>query len=236
MTAARFSIPLATALVVAALAAPAQAEVVPTVTVSGADVELVGNDAASVGFGVSTDRATGKAALAATSRRIRAVIAAVTAAGDIAPAEISTGRVGLRKITPRAPDGSPLATRYRASQSVSVEVLDVKRTGDVVSAAVGAGATGVNGPRFFVSDSEARYRDALLKAFDVAKAKAQALATRSGRTLGRVLSITEGGGVVSIERTSADGAAATPAGTKSPPVRPGKTRVRALVSVVFELQ
>lgn len=236
MTSARISIPLATVLVAAAFAGPAQAEVTPSVTVFGTHVEMVGNDAASVGFGVSVVRKTGPAALAATSTRIRAVIAAVTKAGVIDPADISTGRISIRKIIVRDRDGKPIGTQFRSGQSINVTVMDVKRTGAVVAAGVKAGATGVNGPRFFVSDSEARYQDALLRAFDVAKDKAQALATRAGRTLGPALSITEGGGVVSIEgpRTADQGAGAPAA--PAPPVRPGKSRVRGEVSVVFELQ
>lgn len=239
MNAARLSIPLVSALVVAAIAAPAQADVIPTVTVSGSDVELVGNDAATVGFGVTKVRDTSRAALAVTSARLRAVIARVTRAGTLAEGDITTGRISVRKVTVHGPGGLPAGTRFRASQGVSVTVTDVKRTGAVVSAGVRAGATNVNGPRFYVSDAEHRYQGALLKAFDQAKEKAQALATRAGRTLGEALSITEGGGVVSLKDTgdsaqpvSQPGGAGAPAAA---PVRAGKSRVRGHVTVVFEL-
>src|SRR3954453_16174253 len=223
-----------------ALAAPAQAEVTPTVTVAGDHVELVGNDASTVRFTVSKVRDTGREALAITSKRLRGVINRVKHAGGTEDADLSTGRISLPKLTFGDADGNPAGSRFRATQSATVTVLAVKRTGQVVNAGVAAGATDVGGPEFFVSDSDERYQDALLKAYDEAKAKAAALATRSGHELGEALSITEGGGVVFIEGSS-NGAAFTGASSDTvsgppAPVRSGKSRVRGRVTVVFELR
>ncbi len=227
-------------LLALALVMPAAAgAVTPTVTVSGDHVELVGNDAATVRFTVSKVRDSGRAALAVTSQRLRAVIRRVQKAGGIDDADIATGRVNVSKFTERDSDGNTVGSRYRASQSVIVTVLAVKRTGAVVDAGVRAGATDVGGPNFFVADSDARYQDALLKAYDEAKEKAEALAKRSGRPLGQALSITEGGGVVYIEGSSNGGAikdgAFEPVSAAAAPVRSGKSRVRGRVTVIFEL-
>lgn len=236
MIPARISMPFAIALVMAAVAAPAQADVVPTVTVSGVHVERIANDTATVGFGVRAERRSAEVALAVTSKRIRAVIAAVEKAGGVAPSDITTGRISVRKLTLRGDDGRRLGTRFRASQGVNVTILVVKRTGRVVSAGVSAGATVLSGPRYFVSDPDSRYRDALLRAFDAAKRKARALATRSGRTLGPVLSITEGGRMASLTGSGGAGQLAEGPVRASAPIKPGKSRVRGLVTVVFELQ
>ena len=102
----------------------------------------------------------------------------------------------------------------------------------LVAAAVRAGATGVNGPNFFVGNPGAAYNSALTAAFDQARERAAALAARAGAALGPALSIEEGGGVATPEAPQAKSA---PAG-EAPPVKPGTSTVTATVHVVFALQ
>ena len=233
--------PLCVAVVLAvsaALAAPAaaaaQSAEPDTIAVTGREVRMVANDTASVTFYVAKERRSGEAALRATSRRLRAVIKQVRAAGDIRGRDIETGRISVFRVRLRNDEGRVVKRFFRARQSATATVRRVKRTGRVVAAGLRAGATDVSGPRYFVSDSEAVYEDALLDAFDAAERKAQALAEHSGRQLGRVMQITEGGGVYSVSRSSLEFASADVAA--SAPVRPGRSRVRARVGVVFELQ
>jgi uncharacterized protein YggE len=229
---------LAAALIVALLAlVPASAAAqTATVTVSGSEARLVPNDAARVSLAVVKDRRTARAALNATTARIRAVIRRVRAAGGLAGADLTTGPVSVSKRVLAAPDGAARRVVYRARQSVTAIVRRVRRTGAVIAAGVRAGATAVRGPEYFVSDSEAVYRNALLAAFDAAREKATALARQAGRELGPVVSIEERGGVRVVPfRGEGDSGAGAP-GQAAPPVRPGKSRVRALVRVVFELQ
>ena len=49
------------------------------------------------------------------------------------------------------------------------------RAGELVNAAIAAGATGTRGPNFFPGNPEAAFNNALLAAFAQAKAKAAAL-------------------------------------------------------------
>lgn len=238
MPAIRLSVLISALLALVVFATPAQAAVVPTVTVGGTDVEMVGNDASTVGFTVTKVRGTRQAALGVTSKLLRSVIKRAQQAGSIANSEVETGRIDVFKLRVRNADGEVTGYRFAAIQRVELTVLRVKRTGKVVGAGIKAGATNVSGPRYFVSDSDERYQDALLKAFDQAKEKARALAERSGHTLGAALSITEGGGVVSLQ----DGGSAQPVSlpfsdtTSSAPVRSGKSRVTGEVTVVFELK
>jgi len=220
------------------LLAPGASAQDAVVAVSGAEERLVANDAASVGFSVEKVRSTARQALSVTSRRIRAVINRTRKVGDLGAGDIETGRIRIFQVRVRNQEGAVIRRDFGARQSVTVTVDKVKRTGAVVGAGVRAGATNVNGPRYFVEDADAAYEQALLVAFDVAKRKARALAERAGRRLGPVVSIEEGGGVFSFIRVASGGggdqvsADAPPA---SAPVRPGKSRVRARVDVVFEL-
>jgi uncharacterized protein YggE len=124
---------------------------------------------------------------------------------------------------------------YRATQSIRVVVHDIARTGIVVQRAVGAGATNVSGPEFFVFDAARSYRDALALAFEDARADAQILADRAGAQLGAVLSIEETTQTEPVPQTSAAAPAPGPAAAPAPPVQAGESQLDASVVVVFEL-
>jgi uncharacterized protein YggE len=208
-----------------ALAPPAVLAQERTISVSGSATQQVPNDTAGLGFSVTKERRSRVAALTAASARIRDVIEAVQAFSAIGTGDLTTGRVTVRKVTHPGP------TRYRATQSISVILHQPEQAGEVISAAVSAGATGTNGPNFFPGDPEAAYANALLAAFDQARAKAAALAARAGGTLGPAITIDEGTRVVPSEAK----AVRKHGGGPSPPVKPGASTVTATVSVIFAL-
>lgn len=216
------------ALVALLLLPAAAAAIDRTITVKGEAVEKVVNDAAELGFSVSKERKSKGAALRIVAIRMAAVIAAIKGTVPVAPGELSTGAISVRKLSR---NGKIL---WRAAESVSVVIHQPERSGELVSAAVKAGATGTRGPRFFPSHPETAYNDALLAAFDQAKAKAAALATRAGATLGPVLTIEEGREVVPA--TSAPRRESKSTRGPTPPAEPGASTVTATVRVVFALE
>jgi uncharacterized protein YggE len=223
----RVRLPLAL-LTLCLLLAPASASALDrTVTVTGSATQQVPNDTAGLGFQVAKERASRAAALRIVAVRLRAVIAVVGAVPGVGAGDVTTGRISIRKVT------RDKRTVYRASEVISVILHQPDRAGEMVSAAVAAGATGTSGPRFFPGDPALAYESALLAAFDQAKAKASALASRAGATLGPAISIEEGSEVVPNQPEAGQkGAAAEPA----PPVKPGSSTVTASVHVVFALQ
>jgi uncharacterized protein YggE len=212
-----------------------------TVSVSARATIEVPNDSAGVGLSVSIERRTRAAALGAASKRLRGVIAAVQEIPGVGPGDVTTGRISVRKSL------RGRVVRYRAGQGIWVTLHEPNRAGDLVSAAIGAGASGISGPRFFVGDAEAAYDRALAAAFDRAKAKAATLAAQAGATLGPAISIQEGGApeppaIEFSAPTSAKGCASVPATattsactTAPPPTKPGTTTVTATVGVIFAL-
>lgn len=216
-----------------------------TVAVSASATIKVPNDTAATGFSVSVERRTRGAALRAASARLRAVIAAVQGIPGVGPGDVKTGRISVRKsLRGRRPV-------YRASEGVGVTLHQPERAGDLVSAAIAAGATGVSGPTYFVGDPEAAFSKALTAAFEKAKAKAATLAAAAGATLGQALTIDEGEGgefipVGAGKTESSAGCGSSGPVTRSasgsacagspPPVKPGTSTVTATVSVVFALQ
>ena len=198
-----------------------------TIAVKGAATRDVANDTASLTFSVSKERKTRGAALRAVSTRLRAVIAAVQTVPGVGPGDISTGRISVREI--RRDEQS----LFRASEGIVVILHQPENAGDMVSTAIAAGATGTGGPNFFPANPDQAYQEALVAAFDQAKARAAVLAARAGAILGPVVAIEEGGEVIpaSPQATSVRGS-----DKATPPVKPGTSTVTASVRVVFALQ
>jgi uncharacterized protein YggE len=216
-----------TVLALALLAPTTASAVERTITVKGSATQAVPNDAAKLGFSVSVERKSRQAALRIVAIRLRAVIAAVQAIPGIGPGDLTSGEISVRKATRKE------HTVYRAAEGVGVILHEPARAGDLVNAAVAAGATGTRGPNFFPSNPDLAYNNTLLTAFDQAKAKAAALATRAGATLGPAITIEEATEVVPTER-SAD--AKSPSSAPAPPVKPGASTVTATVRVIFALE
>lgn len=214
---------------VAGVARPEGAHAVDGQTASGDSITVAGNGAVSalpsaavLSFGVDTRAATAKAALAANARDMRQVIAAVKAAGG---RDVGTLSVSLSQVL----GDNAEANGFAASNTVTAGT-DVGRAGALIDAAVEAGANQVNGPGLSVADQGALYRKALTAAMADARLSAETLAAAAGRSLGKVTSVAEGGGVTPMPM--AEKAAAMDAGT---PVEAGAQQVTASVTVTYAL-
>lgn len=228
MSRSKLLIPLA--LLTLLLLLPSGAHAAERTVAVGARATIdVPNDSAGVGLSVSRERSSRAAALRVTSARLRAVIVAVQRIPGVGPGDVETGRISVRK---SFRGERPV---YRATQGVRVTLHEPDRAGELIDAAVRAGASGVSGPRFFVGDAEAAYGRALAAAFDKAKAKAAALATQAGGTLGPAVTIEEGGEPPSFDAPAAAEEKGTYESAAAPPTKPGRSTVTASVRVVFAL-
>ena len=195
------------------------------ITVLGTGSTNVTPDRASFAFGTVSQAATANAALAASSQSVARVIAALKKAG-VAQADIQTSEVSL---SPRTNESGNEIVGYTASNTVTATIRKLGDAGDVVDAAVGAGANQVYGPNLLASDQDAAYRNALKEAVAKARTKAETLATASNSTLGTITAIVEGGG--SMPMPMAVGAAKD----SSVPIEPGTQQIEATVTVTFAL-
>jgi hypothetical protein len=244
----RLSLGALTALLALALLAPAAAVAAErTVSVTAEATLKIPNDSASLGFSVSQERRSRGGALRAVSAKLHGVVAAVQTIPGVGSGDVTTGRISVRK---SFRGNRPV---YRAAEGIGVTLHQPDRAGELVTAAIGAGATGISGPNFFVGDSEAAFTAALAAAFDKAKVHATALATRAGGSLGPALTIDEGEGPELTPQFDAKSAPVAGCGTGSapaptavkrsprctgapPPTQPGSSTVTATVHVVFALQ
>jgi uncharacterized protein YggE len=193
-----------------------------SITVSGTGSVVAVPNTAVLSLGVDARAASAKAALAANAREMRQVIDAVMAAGG---SQVGTQSVSLSQVLGQ--NGEPAG--FAASNVVSATV-DINRAGAVIDAAVDAGANQVNGPAMSVADQGKLYRQALKAAVADARLSAETLAAASGRSLGKVTSVVEGGGATPVPMF--EKAAASDAGT---PIEAGTQQTTASVTVTFVL-
>jgi uncharacterized protein YggE len=223
-------IPLIVAVAALALLAgvgrpsPARGDVAApsSVTTTGHGVVTAVPDRATVTAGVHTQAATASDALAENAKLANAVVAALKTAGGT---RLQTQQVSLYPQTGR--DGR--ITGYAADDSVSAST-PVDGAGGLIDAAVAAGANTVSGPTLDVSSQTALYRQALVKAVDDARAKADTLAAAGGFALGSITSVSESSQSIQPPVFEAAGAAQRAALT---PVEPGEQDTTADVTVTF---
>ena len=193
------------------------------ITVLGTGFTNVTPDRASFAFGTVSQATTASAALAASSQSVTRVIAALKKAG-VTQADIQTADVSL---SPRMNNNGDEIVGYTASNTVTATIKKIGDAGDVVDAAVAAGANQVSGPNLVASDQDAAYRSALKSAVAQARAKGETLAGAANATLGKITAMVEGGGIVPLPATGARESIA--------PIEPGTQRIEASVSVTFAL-
>lgn len=200
----------------------------PQITVNGSGTVNAVPDIAVWNFSVSSRATTAREALKVNGVEMRKVIAALKAAG-IAAADLRTSQVYLSSRSNQ--DGTAIIG-YEASNSVTAKLRKAASTGEIVDAAVEAGADGVSGPSFQVSAQDALYRQALAAAFDDAKAKAARLAQQGGLTLGKAIVISEQGSSQPIFYAAG---AQKVAAADSTPVETGESEIQASVTVTFAI-
>ena len=166
-----------------------------TITVSGSGSVSAAPDEVVVRLGVETMAETASEALSDNSQQMEAVIAALRDAG-IPSENIQTQTVQLRARYETPPrETGPAEEReligYVATNVVEARSDDLDVIGELLDAAVQAGANRIEGIRFEVSDPGEFLDQAREAAWEDAQEKADQLASLAGDDLGDVLSIDE---------------------------------------------
>ena len=161
------------------------------ITVTGQGQVSAASDTARVTLGVETRDPSAAAALQANNRRTFAVIDALTAAG-VDRGDIRTAEISIRREF-RGERGETTEPATVVTNTVMVSA-PVDLIGTVLDATVEAGANVVQGISFGVSDEETLAEEAMRRAVEDARRKAELLAGAAGASLGEVLVIAEGDG------------------------------------------
>ena len=215
----------------ALLALPAWAADLRTISITGHGEARGRPDTATIQAGVTTNAPTAAAALSANSTRMNAVFAALKKLG-IPDRNIQTSGFS---VFPQYTNGENNTARrltgYQVSNSVSVRLEDVDRTGPALDALVAAGANQMNGISFDIAKPEPLLDQARTEAVADARHRAEVYAKAAGVSLGSIQSINENGSsppprpMYRMAMMAAEAA----------PVAPGEQSLNADVTMVWEI-
>lgn len=214
-------------------ATPAATESMATVSVTGNGIVYVTPDAASMSVGVNVIEVSLSEAQAKATTQMTAVLDALKAEG-IDAKDIQTSNYSVNIMQNYDNNGMPSTiTGYQVNNQVNVIVRDLAKVGEILDAAVNAGANSIYGVSFMVTDTADASSQARTMAVKDATARAEQLATAAGMKLGRVLSISESYGYGYSPIAYAEGAGDM--AKSSVPVQAGSSTVAVDVSITFEL-
>ncbi|WP_378949727.1 SIMPL domain-containing protein [Mesorhizobium sp. ANAO-SY3R2] len=227
---------LAAALTLPAAAARADTQPPPRIIVSGEGQASVAPDLALLSLAVMREAKTAREALDANNDAMAAVIAAMKAAGiDERDLQTSGIQIQPRYNFTNKPDGSQTAelVAYQVTNTLSVRIRDVAKTGEILDKAVSLGVNQGGGITFSNDNPAKVITQARKLAVADAIDKAKVLAEAAGVSIGRVLEITDQSFSpmpMPMEAKSFDRAMG------AAPVQAGENAYRVQVNVTFEMK
>jgi uncharacterized protein YggE len=127
-------------------------------------------------------------------------------------------------------EGAARITAYRAVNTLTVTINELRLVGPVLDEAVRAGANTISGPSFGLRDPSDARREALTLAVREAREKAEVIARAAGLQIKGIERIVEEG--VDVQVRMLERAVPAPA-QGSTPIEPGTVGVVARVTIVF---
>lgn len=161
------------------------------VTAQGHGEVKVKPDIALLTLTVTTQSAKQAEAVGQNAAQTTSLLAALRGAG-IAPKDIETQSYTVQPQYDDKPS-PPVLAGYQVQNSVQATVRDLTKVGFVLDKATAGGASQVGDVSFDLSDRAAAQSAALALAVGSARRKAAVMADAAGVTLGRLLTLTEGG-------------------------------------------
>lgn len=162
-----------------------------TITVPGMGTVVVEPDVASVRLGVNFLAESAGAARESAAVTMKQILDAITGQG-VARRDVRTALVSLNPTMDYSDNKGPRITGYQVQNSVSVTLRDLAKAGQLIDAALAAGASTLDSLEFHLEDPMKAADQARVFAMADAKARAETIANSAGQPLGAVLSVTEG--------------------------------------------
>jgi uncharacterized protein YggE len=205
------------------------------VTVSGYAESKEKNQIANYSAGVNAVKDSKDEAVKEVNDKIAAITAAVKDFG-VDASDIQTQSMSVYQRQDTYYDNGVQKSRpgqWDVNNTISVTLRDVNRASAMADLLTKSGATNVYGPNFQL-DTSKKATDALMaEAIADARVKAEAMASASGTSLDKIISVSEGtGGGVSYPLYAMDGRG----GGGGAAVEPGSTTVSKTVTVVWSLK
>ncbi len=207
-----------------------------TISVSANAKTSISPDIASMTFGVTSGRqTTAKQASDVVAKQMEKIIDAITKAGALKK-DITTQNFSLNPEFDYTQNGQ-LPRGFQASQSLFVKVRDLDKAGDVLTAAISAGANQAGGISFEVENPDAAKALARTEAITKAKEKADILAKNLGMSVGKMVGFSEDGGMVPMPMMARGvGGGAMDYAMEKIQLPTGDQEITSSVTLVYELQ
>ena len=205
-------------------------------TVSGSGTVLVESDLAVVTVGVREASTDVLVAQSTVNEKIAAIKQALLEAGA-KESEINTDSINIYANYDYS-DNTEVIVGYTANNTLSVRTTDIDNVGALIDAAFAAGANTLDNVQFTVQDDSEAREQALTKAVEDARRKADVLAAAAGMQIASIASIAESGVYTydSMRNYAMMDEATTESGGAGTLVQAALVSVDASVSMEFELQ
>lgn len=204
-----------------------------TLATSGTGIEEVTPDMVTVNLGVQTQDEDVSAAVSENNAAAQAITEAAGLVG-VAPGDIQSTYFSVWSQPMYDEFGNPTdSVTYTVDHTLTIKLRDTARLGDLLQAAIKAGANNVQGVTFGLQDPTAAQDQAREKAMQDAQARAQMLASSAGVTLGKLKSAsTTFSSPQPMYAVYAEGMG----GGGGVPTAPGTQAVQVQVYLVYEIQ
>ncbi len=203
-----------------------------TIQVTSTEGIKVVPDMAQVNYSVLTQAEDPKSCQEKNSADTSNVISFLKNSG-IDEKSIQTSSFGLEPTYDWNNTGQQI-TGYQMRTSIAISDLSLDQVGGLLSSSIDAGINSIDSVNYLSSKYDETYREALKKAIDTSKVKAEAIAAASGSTLDGIAAIEELNTYPNIRYSAAKEDLAS--GTKSVVVEPGQIGVEAQVSVTYRVK
>lgn len=202
-----------------------------TIRVVGTGEALGQPDEANVTVGADTFAKAVNDATSENEATIQAILTALNEHG-IASDDIQTTNYSLWAEQLYGDNGPEGIAGYRVSNQVNVKIRDIDKVGDVLTAAISAGANSIYGVNFSVADPAALEADAREDAVNNAIERARSLAELSGLELGDIQAIDEINTQIPFPMGGIGGGGGGAADTS---ISPGQLSYQVQVQVTFDV-
>lgn len=212
-------------------------EALRTLNVSGVGVVYLTPDIAYITIGVNTQRDNAAEAVEENKAQTAAVIQAIKDAG-VEDKDIRTNNFSIWS-NPQYDEFGQLSGKvnYVVDNTVNVTVRDIDKLGDLLDAAISAGANSIYSIQFDVEDKTEAQKEARAQAVEKAKTEAAELAEASGLTLGEIQNVSYyESGVTPYFYGGKGGGGGAMSEAAAVPIQPGQLAVTVTVNLTYVIK
>ena len=212
-------------------------DTVRTLNVSGLGVVYLTPDIVYINIGVSTQREDAAEAVSVNKEQTSKVIQAIKDFGVNAK-DIRTTNFSIWSNTQYDPSGSGqiTSTTYSVDNTVSVTVRDLDKLGDLLDAAIQAGANNIYSIQFDVEDKTEATKEARAQAVEDAKTEAQELADVAGVSLVNIEDISYFESSPTAYMEGKGGGGGGDAVGAAVPIQPGQLAISVTVNMTYSIK